>query len=144
MTGSTNDRRGVPTRTAISRVVVSVVTAWNSLFLPGLLFTQLHAIPMTLQPTYRNVMETLVIEALEHHLHTLSREYDSGGDSNDPDDLNDAIAYALNRLPAVYTTNELNWARQCDRLRRSMGELIHEAALWGLERSSQPRSRRAS
>jgi len=93
---------------------------------------------MNFKPTYRNAMETLVIEALDHHLNTQTLEFQSGCD------LNDAIAYALNRLPAVYTTNDISWARQCDRLRQSMGELIDEAALWGLERASQPRSQLVS
>ncbi|TAF51065.1 MAG: hypothetical protein EAZ61_11445 [Oscillatoriales cyanobacterium] len=93
---------------------------------------------MTLQPTYSNVMEALVIEALEHRLGELPIEHRTRCD------LNDAIAYALNRLPAVYTTNELMWTRQRDRLRHSMGDLIMEAAVWGLERACQPRSRLAS
>jgi hypothetical protein len=93
---------------------------------------------MTLQPTYRNVMEILVIESLEHHLRERPLE------SHSCCDLNDAIAYALNRLPAVYTTNDITRARQCDRLRQSMGELINEAVLWGLERAAQPRSQLVS
>ncbi len=93
---------------------------------------------MTSQPTYRNVMEALVIEALEHRLNELSIEHQARCD------INDAIAYALNRLPAVYTTNEITWTRQRDRLRRSMGDLITEAAFWGLERACQPRSQLAS
>jgi Late competence development protein ComFB len=93
---------------------------------------------MKSQPTYRNVMETLVIEALEHRIGELPIEHRTGCD------LNDAIAYALNRLPAVYTTNEITWTRQRDRLRHSMGDLIMEAAVWGLERACQPRSQLAS
>ena len=97
-----------------------------------------HINPMASQPTYRNVMEALVIEALEHRLYELPIEHQTHCD------LNDAIAYALNRLPAVYTTNEIMWTRQRDRLRKSMGDLITEAALWGLERACQPRSQLVS
>ncbi|NJN61288.1 MAG: late competence development ComFB family protein, partial [Coleofasciculaceae cyanobacterium RL_1_1] len=61
--------------------------------------------PMASQPTYRNVMEALVIEALEHRLYELPIDHQAHCD------LNDAIAYALNRLPAVYTTNEITWTR---------------------------------
>ena len=75
---------------------------------------------------YSNAMEPLVIEEVERQLRNLPPklvEY-----------LNPAqvIAYALNRLPALYATSEQGWHRQQQRAREQFGDQIVVAVRQGL------------
>jgi len=82
-----------------------------------------------------NVMEILVAQEIDRLIQAI-----------DPDvavNLNrvEAIAYALNRLPALYATTEEGWQWQMERAQSSLKGLIEMAAQWGVEeaqRKSKP------
>lgn len=80
---------------------------------------------MTAQPTaqtYRNVMESLVIEEIERQLKQLPPKITQYVNSAE------AIAYALNRLPPLYATSEKGWQQQRNRASREMRNQIVAAA----------------
>ena len=76
--------------------------------------------------TYRNAMESLVLEEVDRQFCRLP--------SRLADHLNRAevIAYALNRLPALYATSEKGWRQQRARGKSELGTQIHTAVRQGL------------
>ena len=68
--------------------------------------------------TYRNVMESLVVEEVEKQLQRLPSKVSSYVNKAE------VIAYALNRLPALYATSEKGWEQQGARARRELGSQI--------------------
>ena len=77
-------------------------------------------------PIYRNAIEPLVAEELEQQLHRLPKQIVRY--------LNPAqvMAYALNRLPALYATSEEGWHRQQVRAKQQLKEQIVTAVRQGL------------
>ena len=71
---------------------------------------------------YRNVLEPLVTEEVQRQLENLSPELVS---YINPDQ---AIAYALNRLPALYATSEEGWNRQQQKAKTELAQQIALAA----------------
>ncbi|HEY9618004.1 MAG TPA: late competence development ComFB family protein [Microcoleaceae cyanobacterium] len=68
--------------------------------------------------TYRNVMESLVVEEVElqcKHLPTRVANYIN---------KTEVIAYALNRLPPMYATSQQGWQQQRNRASREMHNKI--------------------
>ena len=59
----------------------------------------------------------------------------------DPQDFErfDAIAYALNRLPALYATTEEGWTRQIARANRGLMDLVEMAVDWGINEAHRKR-----
>lgn len=78
-----------------------------------------------------NAMETLVREEVDRQLIELGTT-----DSQDFD-RSDAIAYALNRLPALYATTEEGWQRQIQRARRGLMDLISMTTTWGINEAQR-------
>jgi len=68
--------------------------------------------------TYRNVMESLVVEEVEKQFQTLSAKVSRYVNKAE------VIAYALNRLPALYATSEKGWQQQRERARKEMESRI--------------------
>ncbi|XHX77774.1 MAG: late competence development ComFB family protein [Stenomitos frigidus ULC029] len=68
--------------------------------------------------TYRNVMEFLVVEEVEKQFQRLSAKI--------AEYLNKAevIAFALNRLPALYATSEKGLEQQCLRARKELNTQV--------------------
>lgn len=64
--------------------------------------------------TYRNVMESLVAEEAEKQLQKLSAKVTNYVNKAE------VIAYALNRLPALYATSEKGWEQQRTRARKEL------------------------
>ncbi|MGD1900806.1 MAG: late competence development ComFB family protein [Geitlerinemataceae cyanobacterium] len=81
----------------------------------------------------RNAMEVLVSEAIDRRI--------AGSDEFDPQDFErfDAIAYALNRLPALYATTEEGWTRQIARANRGLMDLVEMAVDWGINEAHRKR-----
>ncbi|MCL6434370.1 MAG: late competence development ComFB family protein [Leptolyngbyaceae cyanobacterium HOT.MB2.61] len=79
----------------------------------------------TMQPeqaqTYRNVMESLVVEEVEKQYQKLPAKV--AGYVNKAE----VVAYALNRLPPLYATSERGWQQQRNRARRGMDDQIKTA-----------------
>ncbi len=77
-------------------------------------------------PIYRNAIEPLVAEELEQQLHRLPKQIVRY--------LNPAqvMAYALNRLPALYATSEEGWHRQQQHAKQQLKEQIVTAVRQGL------------
>ncbi|XWK89169.1 MAG: late competence development ComFB family protein [Phormidium sp.] len=75
---------------------------------------------------YRNAIEPIVIQEVEHQLKKLS--------PNILEYINSAqiIAYALNRLPALYATSKEGWNAQQLRAQKQMKEQITTAVRQGL------------
>ncbi|MBW4691012.1 MAG: late competence development ComFB family protein [Lyngbya sp. HA4199-MV5] len=71
-----------------------------------------------LAQTYRNVMESLVVEEVERQFQKLPAKVSRY--VNKPE----VMAYALNRLPALYATSEKGWAQQGARARRELDSQI--------------------
>jgi Late competence development protein ComFB len=67
---------------------------------------------------YRNVLEPLVAEEVQRQLENLSPELVS---YINPEQ---AIAYALNRLPALYATSEEGWNRQQQKAKTELAQQI--------------------
>ena len=70
---------------------------------------------------YRNVMESLVVEEVEKQLQRLPAKVSSYVNKAE------VVAYALNRLPALYATSEKGWEQQGVRARRESGSQIVSA-----------------
>lgn len=68
--------------------------------------------------TYRNVMEPLILEEVEKQFQKLPPKV--SGYVNKAE----VIAYALNRLPALYATSEKGWEQQGARARKELGSQI--------------------
>jgi Late competence development protein ComFB len=68
--------------------------------------------------TYRNAIESLVVEEVERQLQRLPSRL--SGYLN----RTEVIAYALNRLPALYATSERGWQQQRMRGKNEMGNQI--------------------
>lgn len=68
--------------------------------------------------TYRNVMESLIVEEVEKQFQKLPVKV--SGYVNKAE----VIAYALNRLPALYATSEKGWEQQGARARKELGSQI--------------------
>ncbi len=68
--------------------------------------------------TYRNVMESLVVDEVEKQFQRLSAKVTSYVNKAE------VIAYALNRLPALYATSEKGWEQQRARARKELDSQI--------------------
>ena len=77
-------------------------------------------------PIYRNAIEPLVAQELEQQLQRLPKQILQY--------INPAqvMAYALNRLPALYATSEEGWHRQQLRAKQQLKEQIATAVRQGL------------
>lgn len=75
---------------------------------------------------YRNALEPLVIEEVEQQLQHLPSHLLKYIDPGQ------VVAYALNRLPALYATSEEGWCRQQLRAKAQMKEQIFKAVRQGL------------
>jgi Late competence development protein ComFB len=87
--------------------------------------------------TYGNAMEPLVIAELEKQIQNLSPELVQSIN------LAEAVAYALNRLPPLYSTTEEGWEWQQQRAKETFADLITKAAGWGLAAVQRKPSRSA-
>ncbi|MFB2892875.1 late competence development ComFB family protein [Aerosakkonemataceae cyanobacterium BLCC-F50] len=76
---------------------------------------------------YRNAMELLAIEEIEQQLQNLPQEIAKSINKNE------AIAYALNRLPPLYATSVEGYFWQQKRARETLKDLISKAASWGIK-----------
>lgn len=76
--------------------------------------------------SYFNAMETLAIEEIDRQLQRLSVEVVNSINKGD------AIAYALNRLPPLYSTTQEGWYWQQQRAKETLQDLICKAAGWGI------------
>jgi len=76
--------------------------------------------------SYRNAMEPLAAEEIDRQLENMP------GDVAKSINKADAIAYALNRLPSLYSTTEEGWHWQQNRMREKSAELLAQAASWGI------------
>lgn len=76
---------------------------------------------------YRNAMELLVIEEIEQQLQNLPQHLTESINNND------AIAYALNRLPPLYATSLEGYFWQQKQARETLKDLISKAASWGIK-----------
>ncbi|MBO9999527.1 MAG: late competence development ComFB family protein [Cyanobacteria bacterium SID2] len=81
--------------------------------------------------TYHNAMEPLASVEVERQLQQLPPEV---ARSIDP---NEAIAYALNRLPPLYATTIEGWHWNQERGHNSLQELITLAASWGIREAQR-------
>ncbi|MBW4580742.1 MAG: late competence development ComFB family protein [Tildeniella nuda ZEHNDER 1965/U140] len=68
--------------------------------------------------TYRNVMESLIVEEVEKQFQKLPAKVSVYVNKAE------VIAYALNRLPALYATSEKGWEQQGARARKELGSQI--------------------
>ena len=75
---------------------------------------------------YGNAMEPLVVAELEKQMQSLPSEL------AESINLSEAIAYALNRLPPLYSTTEQGWYWQQQRAQETFADLIIKAVGWGL------------
>lgn len=76
-------------------------------------------------------METLVREEMD-------RQLAAPGAPNPQDfDPADAIAYALNRLPALYATTEEGWKRQVQRAQKGLMDLVVMTTAWGINEAQR-------
>lgn len=75
---------------------------------------------------YGNAMEPLVVAELEKQMQSLPSEL------AESINLSEAIAYALNRLPPLYSTSEQGWYWQQQRAQETFADLITKAVGWGL------------
>jgi hypothetical protein len=75
---------------------------------------------------YRNVLEPLVAEEVQRQLETLPSRLVAYINSAE------VIAYALNRLPALYATSEEGWNRQQQKAKTQLEQQIILAVKWGL------------
>lgn len=78
-----------------------------------------------------NAMETLVSEEVDRQL------MEPGVTYTQDFDRSDAIAYALNRLPALYATTEEGWQRQIRRARKGLMDLIQMTTTWGINEAQR-------
>jgi hypothetical protein len=72
-------------------------------------------------------MEVLVAQEIDQLISQTEPELAMGLNRSD------AIAYSLNRLPALYATTEEGWKWQLERAKSSLKGLIEMAARWGVE-----------
>ncbi|MGK7900181.1 MAG: late competence development ComFB family protein [Hormoscilla sp.] len=75
---------------------------------------------------YRNAMEPLAAEEIDRQLERMP------GDVVKLINKADAIAYALNRLPSLYSTTEEGWHWQQNRMREKSADLLAQAASRGI------------
>jgi Late competence development protein ComFB len=75
---------------------------------------------------YRNALEPLVAEEVQRQLETLPPRLVAYINSAE------VIAYALNRLPALYATSEEGWNRQQQKAKTQLEQQIILAVKWGL------------
>ncbi len=78
-----------------------------------------------------NAMETLVREEIDRQLTEADTVYPQNFDRSD------AIAYALNRLPALYATTQEGWDRQMKRARRGLMDLVSMTVTWGINEAQR-------
>jgi hypothetical protein len=78
-----------------------------------------------------NAMETLVREEIDRQLTA------PGAPQSQNFDRADAIAYALNRLPALYATTEEGWERQIQRAQKGLMDLIIMTTAWGINEAQR-------
>lgn len=83
------------------------------------------ASPTQISP-YRNALEPLVAEEIQRQLHRLPSHIVQ---YINPTQI---LAYALNRLPALYATSEEGWHRQQQRAIKQLGDQIVVAVRQGL------------
>ncbi|BAZ27650.1 late competence development protein ComFB [Cylindrospermum sp. NIES-4074] len=85
-----------------------------------------HSKQQAFTKTSRNVMEVLVVEEVEKQFQSLppkTAKYIKA---------NEVIAYALNRLPALYATSKRGWQRQWHRGKTEMHQKITTAVRQGI------------
>lgn len=75
---------------------------------------------------YRNALEPLIREEVEEQIQKLPAKLAFYINPHQ------AIAYALNRLPAFYATSEEGWQRQQQKAKEELGDKISLAARWGI------------
>ncbi len=75
---------------------------------------------------YCNALEPLVREEVEEQIQKLPAKLAFYINPHQ------AIAYALNRLPAFYATSEEGWQRQQQKAKEELGDKIPLAARWGI------------
>lgn len=81
-------------------------------------------------PLYRNAVEPLVIQEVDRQVDCLPPKLLK---CVDLDQIKaQAIAYALNRLPAMYATSERGWEFQQQKAQEKYGQKIVEAVRQGL------------
>lgn len=71
--------------------------------------------------TYRNVMESIIPEEVERQMSRLPPKVANYLNKTE------VIAYALNRLPALYATSEKGWQQQRSRAQQEFGKHIVSA-----------------
>ncbi|MFB2877031.1 late competence development ComFB family protein [Floridanema aerugineum] len=86
---------------------------------------------------YHNAMELLVIEEIEQQLQNLPQHLTESINNND------AIAYALNRLPPLYATSLEGYFWQQKRARETFKDLISKAASWGIKAAQRKKEFRS-
>jgi hypothetical protein len=74
--------------------------------------------PQVQAQTYRNAIESLVVEEVERQFQRLPTRLSSYLNKTE------VIAYALNRLPALYATSEKGWREQRLRGKNQLGNQI--------------------
>ncbi len=87
------------------------------------------------QSNYGNAMEPLVVEQIRRKIQELP------GDEAATINQTEAIAYALNRLPPLYSTTQEGWDWQQDKARETLADLIDKATSWGIRAASCNHSR---
>lgn len=87
---------------------------------------------------YRNAMEMLVIEEIEQQLQNLPQHLTESINNND------AIAYALNRLPPLYATSLEGYFWQQKRAKETLKGLISKAASWGIKAAQRKKEFRSN
>ena len=76
---------------------------------------------------YFNAMEPLAVAEIDRQLQRLPIEVTNSINKGE------AIAYALNRLPPLYSTTEEGWHWQQARAKETLQDLICEAADWEIK-----------
>ncbi|MFM7448107.1 MAG: late competence development ComFB family protein [Leptolyngbyaceae cyanobacterium] len=75
---------------------------------------------------YRNVMESLVIEEVDRQMQRLPEKVANYVNRTE------VIAFALNRLPALYATTAKGWQQQCSKAHRDFQAQIATAVRQGI------------
>jgi hypothetical protein len=76
--------------------------------------------------TYRNVMESLVIDEVDHQIQRLPAKVASYVNRTE------VIAFALNRVPALYATTEKGWQQQRAKAHKDFASQISTAVRQGI------------
>lgn len=95
----------------------------------------MNSLPKSLS-NYRNAMELLVIEEVDQQLQNLPENVANSIN------INDAIAYALNRLPPLYATSLDGYFWQQKQARKTLKDLISKATTWGIKAAQRKKESR--